>query len=117
MRDNPRLAAHLPLRPVAAAVLSALAQEACTGVEILERANRTFTVGRLLGPGTLYRLLRELRQADLIARLPREGEQQGPDDRYTHHALTRLGRAVLAADADRLRRTLALAEGRTGSAR
>ena len=74
-------------------------------------------MGRLLGPGTLYRLLRELRQADLIARLSRESEQQGPDDRYTHHALTRLGRAVLAADADRLRRTLALAEGRLGSAR
>jgi DNA-binding PadR family transcriptional regulator len=101
--------AHLPLRPVACAVLAALADEARPGIDILEAVNATVPGRPLLGPGTLYRLLRELRQAGLIARTESAGAVA--DERQVHHELTPLGRSVLRADLDRLRRTIALAGG------
>jgi len=101
------LADRLPLRPVACAVLAALAQKPCTGIDILEAVNATVPGHPLLGPGTLYRLLRELRQQDLIERSePKEGSR---DERHVPHTLTPLGAAVLDAEVARLRRTISLA--------
>ena len=99
--------AHLPLRPVACAVLAVLADGARPGIDILEGVNTTVPGRPLLGPGTLYRLLRELRQEGLIARTASAGPST--DERQVHHELTTLGRSVLRADLDRLRRTIALA--------
>jgi DNA-binding PadR family transcriptional regulator len=98
---------HLPLRPAACAVLAALTDRPRPGIDILEAVNATVPGRPLLGPGTLYRLMRELRQAGLIARADPDADPG--DDRQVHHALTTLGRAVLDAELDRLRRTLTLA--------
>ena len=98
---------HLPMRPAAFAVVAALSQGPKPGIDILEEVNATVPGSPLLGPGTLYRLMRELRQQGLIAR-----EERGahcPDERQAHHSLTPLGRAVLRAESARLRRTLNLA--------
>lgn len=95
---------HLPLRPSAFAVLAALDAEPRTGVEILEVAARTGV--SILGPGTLYRLMRELRQEGWIERVPPPNEERTTDARRQHHALTAEGRAVLRLEAERLRRTL-----------
>ncbi|HUL74345.1 MAG TPA: helix-turn-helix transcriptional regulator [Vicinamibacterales bacterium] len=108
--DPDDAARHLPLRPVACAVLASLADGARPGIEILDAVNATVPGRPLLGPGTLYRLLRELRQDALIARA--DPAVDPADDRQVHHALTPLGRAVLNAELDRLRRTMMLA-GRT----
>jgi DNA-binding PadR family transcriptional regulator len=99
---------HLPLRPSAFAVLAALADGPVPGIDVLDAVNATVPGAPLLGPGTLYRLLRELRHDQLIARV----DTDSPDERHAHHELTPLGRAVLRAEAARLRRTLDLAEGR-----
>src|SRR5262245_58366209 len=112
-RADTAVDAHLPLRPVACAVLAALSDDARPGIDILEAVNATVPGRPLLGPGTLYRLLRELRQAGLIARTDAASASQ--DERQVHHELTALGRSVLRADLERLRRTLALA-GRTRAA-
>jgi DNA-binding PadR family transcriptional regulator len=98
---------HLPMRPVAFAVLAALAAGPCPGIDILDEVNATVPRHPILGPGTLYRLLRELRQEGLIAREARVAHAE--DERQAHHALTPLGRAVLKAESGRLRRTLGLA--------
>lgn len=98
---------QLPLRPVACAVLAALAEDPRHGIDVLEAVNATVPGRPLLGPGTLYRLMRELRQEGLIARV--EPAADPGDDRQVHHALTPLGRAVLEAEVERLRRTLTLA--------
>lgn len=98
---------HLPLRPVACAVLASLADRARPGFEVLEAVNATVPGRPLLGPGTLYRLMRELRQAGLIERADPAADPG--DDRQVHHVLTTLGRTVLEAELDRLRRTLTLA--------
>jgi DNA-binding PadR family transcriptional regulator len=99
---------QLPLRPVTFAVLAALAGGARPGIEILDEVNATVPGKPLLGPGSLYRLMRELRQSGLIARTAR-GVGPGDDERKAFHALTPGGRAALRAEAARLRRTLKLA--------
>jgi DNA-binding PadR family transcriptional regulator len=98
---------HLPLRPVAFAVLAALAEGPRAGIEILDQVNATVPGRPLLGPGTLYRLMRELRTEGLIGRTESAG---AGDDRHSFHVLTALGAAVLEAEVARLRRTIQLAE-------
>ena len=102
-----RAAALLPLRPAAFAVLSALARGPRAGFEILEFVNATHPGTGLLGPGTLYRVLRELRQEGLIERTAAPDEAAAQDERRTYSVLTKLGRAAVAAEAERLTRTLA----------
>jgi DNA-binding PadR family transcriptional regulator len=99
-------ARRLPLRPAAFAVLSALARGPRAGFEILEFVNATHPGSGVLGPGTLYRVLRELRQDGLIERTPAPEAEPTQDERRTYSALTRLGRATVVAEAVRLRRTL-----------
>jgi DNA-binding PadR family transcriptional regulator len=112
-RTNRRTAAeverHVPLRPVAFAVLAALADGPRPGIDILDEVNTTVPRRPLLGPGTLYRLMRELRQEGLIARTDRAAGVH--DERQAYHVLTSLGLAVLRAEVARLRRTIELAAG------
>jgi DNA-binding PadR family transcriptional regulator len=106
-KEPPDPRRHLPLRPVAFAVLAALAAAPRPGIDVLDEVNSTVPGSPLLGPGTLYRLLRDLRHEGLIARS--ESPRSVQDDRQTFHRLTPLGAAVLAAEVARLQRTLALA--------
>jgi DNA-binding PadR family transcriptional regulator len=109
--DHREVARHLPLRPVACAVLAALAHGPLPGIDVLEAVNATVPGRPILGPGTLYRLLRELRQDKLIARgTAGERTSADRDDRQVPHVLTPLGEAVLRAELARLRRTLTLAD-------
>jgi DNA-binding PadR family transcriptional regulator len=105
------VARHLPLRPVACAVLAALAHGPRPGIDVLEAVNATVPGRPILGPGSLYRLLKELRQEKLIARGDPDQRASGEhDDRQVHHVLTALGEAVLKGELSRLRRTITLAE-------
>ena len=115
--DGPRkslsaadVAKHLPLRPVACAVLAALSEGPKPGIDIMEAANATVPGHPILGPGTLYRLLKELRHEKLIARAV-SADISPSDDRQVHHVLTPLGDLVLRAEVARLRRTISLASG------
>ena len=98
---------YLPMRPVAFAVTAALAHGPRSGIEILDEVNATAPHHPILGPGTLYRLLRELRHEGLLTR--EERGAHAVDERQAHHVLTPLGRGVMKAEAARLRRTLDLA--------
>lgn len=102
---------HVPLRPVAFAVLASLADGSRPGIDVLEEVNTTVPGRPLLGPGTLYRLMRELRQTGLITRTGRGATRAdgSRDERQAFHALTPLGVAVLRAEVARLRRTIELA--------
>ena len=113
--SGPDIDRNLPLRPTACAVLAALADGPRPGIDILEAVNATVPGRPLLGPGTLYRVMRELRQAGLISRT--EPDDAPADERQVHHMLTPLGQAVLRAELTRLQRTILLAgsvDGRRG---
>ena len=107
---------HVPARPATFAVLAALGDGPRVGIDILDRVNSTVTRPMLFGPGTLYRLLREMRDAGLIARTDgaREKDDEPRDERRVHHALTLLGAGVLEAETERLQATLKLARATGG---
>lgn len=108
-RQREAVSSALPVRPTTFAVLAALADGPRAGFDILVAIDRTVPGHRILGPGTLYRLLRELRRAGWIERTTPPDDDETDDERRQFHALTRLGRSVLEAEAARLRATLAAA--------
>lgn len=97
----------LPVRPSALAVMAALADGPLPGFAILERANEGLA-RPLLGPGTLYRLLRDMRREQLIVRVAAP-DDDASDERRQYHELTRFGSAVLRAEAARLQHALGAA--------
>jgi DNA-binding PadR family transcriptional regulator len=91
----------LPLKPAWFHILLALADGARHGFGIRESVEAR-TEGQVkLWPATLYGSVREMADAGLIEAL--EGENDPDDDqRRRYYRLTRRGRDVLRAEADRL---------------
>jgi DNA-binding PadR family transcriptional regulator len=92
---------HPPIKPAWFHILLALADGARHGFAIRESVEAR-TDGRVkLWPATLYGSVREMAEAGLIE--PLEGENDPDDDqRRRYYRLTRRGRDVLRAEADRL---------------
>jgi DNA-binding PadR family transcriptional regulator len=96
----PVVAAHLPLPPRDYLILFALAGEARHGHALLT-AVEAHAGGVPFDPANLYRLLHKLKRHDLVAETgDDDAPAAGPPRRC--YTLTRLGRAVLAAEATRL---------------
>src|SRR5437867_3281764 len=92
MKDRrPPVQDFLPLRPVEFQVLLALGEGPRHGYGILQEAQRRTGGALRLEPGTLYRALRRMRRAGLVAHA--EGPP-GPseDERRRYYRLTDLGR-------------------------
>jgi DNA-binding PadR family transcriptional regulator len=101
----------LPLRPVEALLLTMLAAGDRHGYglrqDIIEH-----TEGRIaLEVGSLYRHIRRLEDAGLLAEAGRRPTPD-EDERRIYYRLTPSGRRVLAAEMQRLRSLLRLAEAR-----
>jgi DNA-binding PadR family transcriptional regulator len=98
-RDAGRL---LPLRPRVFAILLALAESPLHGYGLMRKLSEDGE-GGLLGPGTLYRLLKEM-QADglIIATTAGSSESDGPPRRY--YTLSGFGRRVARAEGERMER-------------
>ena len=92
-----------PLKPNWFHILVSLADRDRHGYAIMQEvAERTSNQVRLW-PATLYGSIRSLTQEGLIEERPsHKGEDDDPRRRYYH--LTRRGRHVLGAEADRLQR-------------
>ncbi|NIP60811.1 MAG: PadR family transcriptional regulator [Gemmatimonadetes bacterium] len=90
----------LPLRPVILSVLLALKDGPRHGYEVLESVESEQRLPSFLGPGSLYRTLKEMRERGLIEYRDPPADE---DDRRRHyHGLTELGARVLEAEAFRL---------------
>lgn len=99
---SPELHEHLPLTPVAFEILLALAGEERHGYAIM-RSVEGRTGGRLsLHPGTLYRALGRLADAEWIEELEERPDTERDDERRRYYRITELGRAVARAEARRL---------------
>jgi DNA-binding PadR family transcriptional regulator len=97
----PKPEEFLPLTPTEFQVLLALAEGERHGYALMQEV-RTQTNGQLrLGPGTLYTLLDRLLTSGIIEESPRRPEQN-EDQRRRYYRLSRLGKKVLEAEAQRL---------------
>ena len=100
---------HLPVRPVELLLLTMLSAGPRHGYG-LRQDILDHTEGRLeLEAGSLYRHIRRLEEAGLIAEAPTPADD---DERRICYGLTHLGRKVLAAEMVRLRSLVRLAEAR-----
>lgn len=92
----------LPLRPVVFEILLILNEAERHGYGLMQDVKER-TGGRwTLGPGTLYRTLRELEEKKLIAPTSRRPAPDLDDERRRYYKLTRFGQRVAAAEADRM---------------
>jgi DNA-binding PadR family transcriptional regulator len=109
-RLPPKIAALLPLRPVEFHILLALADGERHGYAIRQEAAERSGGELLLEPGTLYRALRRLLEAGLVAELrPARDAQPEADERRRTYRLTDLGRRAAAAEAERMAELVAAA--------
>lgn len=97
------------IKPVHFAVLLSLRGEARHGFGIMEHVNQQLDGGAIVGPGTLYRLLKEMREQEVIERVDPPADQNS-DERRQYHRLTSLGLQVVVAESARLRKVLSAAE-------
>ena len=101
MSDDPDIIALLPLPPAFLHILIAIGDEDRHGYAIMQDvADRTH--GRVrMSPGTLYGSIRRMLDEGLIEeRFPHVAGDD--DERRRYYRVTKFGRAVAAAEADRL---------------
>jgi DNA-binding PadR family transcriptional regulator len=99
-----------PLKPAAFHILLALAQEQRHGLGIADEIELITGGAIQLGPGTLYRSLKELTATGLIRDVRMRDADVDPRRRY--YGLTPAGRQALQADAARYDRLSRLARKR-----
>lgn len=96
-----------PLRPVVFAILLSLEEEERHGYAVMQAVNERLGRRALLGPGTLYRTLKELREQDWIERTERTDPH---DERRQIYRITAAGRDAARHEAERLRDLVRQAE-------
>ena len=92
----------LPLRPTVFAILLVLKSGDAHGYGIMKRLNEGGNGGSLLGPGTLYRTLKEMRDQGLVAHADSPDSTDAGDERRSYHTLTSFGSSVVVAEAERI---------------
>ena len=94
----------LPLTPVALNVLLALADRERHGYGIMLEV-RERTGGRVrLGPGTLYGVIKRLKEGGVIEESGERPDQEADDERRRYYRLTDFGQRVAHLEARRLAR-------------
>jgi len=89
-------------------ILVTLADGERHGYEIMQTVSRE--TGVQLGPTTLYRTIRTLREGGLIEESDQRAAPELDDQRRRYYRLTLAGREAAAEEIERLRRLLALAD-------
>ena len=105
MSESDAVLQRLPVRSTVMAVLVALTSMERNGYEILEHVASDQQLPSFLGPGSLYRTLKEMREDGLIEY--RASPPSASDGRLRYHGLSALGRGVLHAETTRLQATFA----------
>ena len=99
-----------PLSPPVFHILLALSERALHGLGIAERVEAVTDGAVELGPGTLYRSLKEMTRGGLIREV--DAPEPGADPRRRYYALTPRGRRVAEEEAERLERIVGVARAR-----
>jgi len=111
MTDRSAVDSHLPLTAVAFEILLTLADDDAHGYHIMQEVERRTGGVIVIHPGTLYRALARLLDEQIIDEVG--GEAAGAHAlARRNYRLTRLGRAVLEAEAARLEQQVREARAR-----
>jgi DNA-binding PadR family transcriptional regulator len=95
------------LRPPVLHILLSLVKRDLHGLGIAEEVERITAGATELGPGTLYRTLREMVEEGLIDPVSAPDAQSDPRRKY--YRITSMGQASLTAEAERLDRIVRVA--------
>ena len=95
------------LRPAVFHILLALAGGELHGLGIAEAVDQATRGSVTLGPGTLYRSLKEMARDGLIGEVP--APSAGEDPRRRFYGITDRGRALVQTEAERLARIVDVA--------
>lgn len=96
----------LPLRPLVFAILLVLKSGDLHGYGIMKWINENAGLHSILGPGTLYRTLKEMRDQGLVSRTDPPAGEAGEDERRSYYTLTPFGREVVVGEAERVARLM-----------
>ena len=88
-----------PLRPIVFALLLTLSEGDLHGYAIMKRVNGRLGHRAIVGPGTLYRTLKELRETGWITHTDGPEEE---DARRRYYTLTQAGHGVACGEAARM---------------
>ena len=88
------------LRPAVFHILLALTQGEMHGLGIAESVEATTSGTVVLGPGTLYRSLKEMARDGLVRQVPAPSKDEDPRRRF--YAITKRGREMVREEAARL---------------
>ena len=111
-QENGDAEALLPLTPAAFQILLALSGGERHGYAIMREVEAS-TQGQLhIGPGTLYRSIKQMLAQGLIVETEERPDPALDDERRRYYRLTDFGQRVAAAEARRLARLVAQARRR-----
>jgi DNA-binding PadR family transcriptional regulator len=111
-QENGDVEALLPLTPAVFQILLALSGGERHGYAIMREVEAS-TQGQLrIGPGTLYRSIKQMLAQGLIVETEERPDPALDDERRRYYRLTDFGQRVAAAEARRLARLVALARQR-----
>ena len=102
MAELPDPRTLLPLTPAFFHILLALAGGDRHGYGIMQEVARATEGQMRLGPGTLYRSIRQMLEAGLIAEADERPDPAMDDERRRYYRLTGFGQRVASAEALRL---------------
>ena len=106
------LSSYLPLNHTDFHILLSLSQDERHGYAIMQDV-RLLTDGKVsMGPGTLYTSIKRLLEANLIAESSKRPDPEIDDQRRRYYKLTRFGRKLAKAEAERLQRLVEVVTAR-----
>jgi DNA-binding PadR family transcriptional regulator len=110
MLTDPR--SHLPLKPVDLELLLALAHEERHGYGLVQEISANTNGLVTLDPGNLYRVIKRLVDAGLVAESTHRAAPDLGNERRRYYRITALGGRVLAAELQRLQSLVSSAAAR-----
>ncbi len=99
-----------PVTPAVFHILLALSEDAQHGLGIADMVEQATGGSIRLGPGTLYRSLKEMVRDGLVLEIPPPAPSEDPRRKF--HRITKAGRAVLTREAKRYQQIVELAKER-----